>query len=299
MQIELRQEIANLKAQVSELRAALAENTSILKEDISKLKKPSLKSGQTYAATTATLNSRGQPNQRNGKIRQGPSVPGRAANTKTSNSVAGGGSNKVQLTTSGSESEAGSNHRTKVQVKGARKIWGTMAESTVRFVKNIITRFCNVAPGGLYVKHKDRVTAATNKSVWWYVVHADEKVLCDLESKWEPIQLQLKWKLEHCFMSKAATDPLSSSALSHEPSQSIKPQAPQAQSPLSADDTQSQSASEELTTNEVNSQAQSQVQEIESQNMDTSSKTSTQSLEKITDTEDHFLVEEVVSHAQT
>ena len=189
VQVELRQEITNLKAQVSELRAALAENTGILKEDISKLKKPPLKSssgGQTYATTTATLNSRGQPNRRNGKIRQGPSMPGRAANVKASNSVAGGGSNKVQLTTSGSESE-GSNHRTKVQVKGARKIWGTMAESTVRSVKNVITRFCNVAPGGLYVKRKDRVIATTNKSVWWYVVHADEKVLCDLESKWEPI----------------------------------------------------------------------------------------------------------------
>ena len=62
------------------------------------------------------------------------------------------------------------------------------------------------------MKCKDRVVAATNKSVWWYIVHADEEVLCDLETKWESIQLQLKWKLEHCFMFKETTDPGPSSA---------------------------------------------------------------------------------------
>ena len=60
-------------------------------------------------------------------------------------------------------------------------------------------------------------------------------------------------------MSKVAVDLRSSSASSHEPSQSTKPQA---QSLPSADDTQSQSTSEELPTDEVNSQAQSQAQEI-------------------------------------
>ena len=286
---ELRREIAALKTQMSELRAALADNTSsmgVLKEDVAKPKKPPLATNftqnrRTYAAATAA-NSRGRQNRRSGNTRQG-CVQGRGTNAATR--PGSSPPNGVQLTTSGpgtTESE-GSNDRAKVQVKGARKIWGTMAESTVRSVKNAINRFCNVAPSGLSVRCKDRVIAATNKSVWWYIVHTDEKVLCDLESKWESIELQLDWKLEQCYMNKATGDPQSSAQVA---SQSK----PQAQSSMNADDTQSDA-------NAVNLQTQPQAQKEES-NADTeSSTTSDPNLES--GTVDNFLVEGVVSHIQT
>ena len=34
---------------------------------------------------------------------------------------------------------------------------------------------------------------------WWFVIHAPENVLLNLESEWEQIQLQTGWKLESCF----------------------------------------------------------------------------------------------------
>ena len=118
-------------------------------------------------------------------------MQGRVINATSSNLTTGKlSANDEQLTTlQRPENEVSegrfNNSGAKVQVKGARKIWGTMAESTVRSVKNVITRFCNVAPSRLNVKRKNRVMSDINKSVWWYIIHADEKVLSDLESKWD------------------------------------------------------------------------------------------------------------------
>ena len=198
----------------------------------------------------------------------------------------------AELVPSNSSTESENyNHKTKLQVKGARKIWGTMAESTVRSVKNAITRFCNIAPSGLYVKRKNKVTVPANKNVWWYVIHADEEVLCDMENKWEPIQLQLRWKLEHCFMSVATNQSLSVSV--HETSQTTQQHA-QPSSNSNADDAQSESAEPcvQLTTNEDSLQTHSQVRAVEggSQSTDTLSSGTIQ---------ENFLEEGVVSHTQT
>ena len=299
LQAELRQEIASLKVQVSELKEALAETTNsigTMTGDIAKLKKPPLvtrsSGGRTYAAAVVT-NSR----SRNNTGRSGQSRETGVANAKTSSNQ-----RQVQFSASGSDQPGrtvesggeGSKHRTKVQVKGAHKIWGTMAETTVRSVKNVITRFCNCTPRGLYVKRKDRVVAATNKSVWWYIVHADEEVLCDLETKWESIQLQLKWKLEHCFMFKETTDPRPSPASDDDSQPAL---APQAQSVLlNTDSIQTPMEDDgQLPTNEENQQVGSQVHDTESQNMDALSSTSSQNTETVTVAENHFLVKEVVS----
>lgn len=144
------------------------------------------------------------------------------------------------------------------------------------------------------MKRKDRVVAATNKSVWWYIVHADEEVLCDLETKWESIQLQLKWKLEHCFMFKETTDPRPSPASDDDSQPAL---APQAQSVLlNTDSIQTPMEDDgQLPTNEENQQVGSQVHDTESQNMDALSSTSSQNTETVTVAENHFLVKEVVS----
>ncbi len=39
----------------------------------------------------------------------------------------------------------------------------------------------------------------TNRNKWWYVIHADESLLSDLDTKWEQVKLQTSWKLEPCF----------------------------------------------------------------------------------------------------
>ena len=40
----------------------------------------------------------------------------------------------------------------------------------------------------------------TNKTKWWYVVHADEDLLTELNTKLDQVKVQTSWKLEPCFM---------------------------------------------------------------------------------------------------
>ena len=81
---------------------------------------------------------------------------------------------------------------------GARKIWGTMKDSTVKSVKNVISCVCKI-DGGLRVKRKTKENPVTNRTKWWFVIHADECLLSDLDAKWEQVKLQTLWKLEPCF----------------------------------------------------------------------------------------------------
>ena len=34
---------------------------------------------------------------------------------------------------------------------------------------------------------------------WWFVIHDDESVLSDLDTKWNLVQVQTSWKLECCY----------------------------------------------------------------------------------------------------
>ena len=40
---------------------------------------------------------------------------------------------------------------------------------------------------------------ANNKTIWWFVVHGDEKELCVLDGEWDKVHLQTSWRLEKCF----------------------------------------------------------------------------------------------------
>ena len=40
---------------------------------------------------------------------------------------------------------------------------------------------------------------AGNVRRWWFIIHASENVLLDLEGRWEQLQLETGWKLEPCF----------------------------------------------------------------------------------------------------
>ena len=83
----------------------------------------------------------------------------------------------------------------RVRVDGARRVWGTMSHTTSKSVENVITRCCNLA--GLKIRRKTR-TADTGKISWWFVIHAEEAMLCELDSKWESVNLQTSWQLQSC-----------------------------------------------------------------------------------------------------
>ena len=88
----------------------------------------------------------------------------------------------------------------RVRVDGARRVWGTMSHTTSNSVGNVITRCCNLA--GLKIRRKTR-TADTGKISWWFVIHTDEAVLCELDSKWEAVNLQTSWQLKFCLKTAA------------------------------------------------------------------------------------------------
>jgi len=82
---------------------------------------------------------------------------------------------------------------------GVRRIWGTLSECTVNSVKNVISRICKLE-NGLHVRRKTKFSPVTNKTKWWFVVHADEGLLSELNTKWDQVKLQTSWNLEPCFM---------------------------------------------------------------------------------------------------
>ena len=66
-------------------------------------------------------------------------------------------------------------------------------------VKNVISRICKLE-NGLHVRRKTKFSPVTNKTKWWFVVHADEGLLSELNTKRDQVKLQTSWKLEPCFM---------------------------------------------------------------------------------------------------
>ena len=65
----------------------------------------------------------------------------------------------------------------RVRVEGARRIWGTMKHTTT----NAISRFCKIE--GLSIRRKVCNNPSTQKESWWFVIHVDEVLLNELESK--------------------------------------------------------------------------------------------------------------------
>ena len=91
------------------------------------------------------------------------------------------------------------NFSKKQLVPGARHIWGTMRTCTVPTVVNSIAHLTNVGDNVLKVKRKFKTGTDGKVTRWWYVIHAEEACLQQLESEWQKVELQTSWKLEPCY----------------------------------------------------------------------------------------------------
>ena len=98
-------------------------------------------------------------------------------------------------------------------------MWSTLKSSNVKSVKSVIARVCKI--GEVRIVHKDRVKPGTNKSMWWYVVHAKKSVLSDLETKWDQVNVQTGWKLELCFMAESTPSPLVEAETEQQPASKV------------------------------------------------------------------------------
>ena len=83
-----------------------------------------------------------------------------------------------------------------MKVEGAHRIWATHPHATIKTVENVIARFCKMQE--LRIKRKKGRNGATGRTIWWFVIHADEAVLSKLDQKWDSVHVQTSWTLGQC-----------------------------------------------------------------------------------------------------
>ena len=179
--------IQQLQTEVEGLKSELASVKTLLKQQQGQTQ--ARHDSKSYAA--AASQSRGER---------------RTAGKKKKQPAAGGQLN-CESTERVGEPKALLQHATvkngpRVRVEGARRVWGTMKHTTTKTIKNAISRFCKIE--SLSVRRKVRNNPSTQKESWWFVIHADEVLLNELESKWDSVNLQTSWVLQYC--SKPAVD---------------------------------------------------------------------------------------------
>ena len=87
---------------------------------------------------------------------------------------------------------------TKEVFTGVRRIWGTMKACTIPTVSRSITRLTGIG-SNVQVKRKYKTNAKGKVVKLWFILHAEEAVLNQLELEWERVQLQTSLKLEPCY----------------------------------------------------------------------------------------------------
>ena len=127
---------------------------------------------------------------------QGPQR--RVATTTAQRATFQASTTEVVATATRSNSTASTNvlPTPRVTVEGARRIWGTHHHATTKTIENAISRFCNVQ--GLRIKRKTSRNRQTQKTSRWFVIHAQESVLQELDSKWDALSTQTSWTLKQC-----------------------------------------------------------------------------------------------------
>ena len=167
---DMKSQITALTAEVGELRNAMQLATT----------QQEVPPASSYASVVMRRGQRGQrpPSKPPTTVKAGALPP--ATSTGESSSV------NVDLS---SYSEP------RVRVDGAHRVLGTMSHSTSQYVGNAISHFCNIS--GLKIRRETR-SIDSGKTSWWFVIHADEAVLCELDTKWESVNLQTSWLLQSC-----------------------------------------------------------------------------------------------------
>ena len=180
--------IEQLQSMISSLQSELAATKEALaKQNELTTHTPSPSPDQSYAAAVVSRPTGHGGRQHHRRQRQRPAA------AKISNTTA----TATQSSTSAAGNTATTEiSQTRVKVEGARRIWGTLPHATTRTVQNAIDRFCNVH--GLRIKRKTSRSVHLGKTSWWFVVHADEPVLRELDEKWESLSTQTSWILKPC-----------------------------------------------------------------------------------------------------
>ena len=115
-----------------------------------------------------------------------------------------------------------------VKVEGARKVWGTMSNTSASAVANTIkslTTF-SASQNDLIIKRIYKRAHNDQKRVvkWWFVIRGDEKLLEKLDHQWNLVAVQTAWQLQplQCFL-EARNDASASASPAGESLDSLAP----------------------------------------------------------------------------
>ena len=99
--------------------------------------------------------------------------------------------------------------RTRIQVEGKRKVWGTMKTCSTAAVKSAISTLTNVPSDELSIRRKYKIATTNAERVvkWWFVIGGEERVIAQLQEQWPTVNFQTKWKLEPVYCYSEASQP--------------------------------------------------------------------------------------------
>ena len=195
LQVSYNAEMASLREIISSMRTEITELRETVKEMSTKC---SCSQNHDRSSSDGAW-KRVERAVRGGRVRGGKSG---AEGGKGRNRVCGeggvressGGSKSKSIQGTSSETTKTKGPAERVRVQGARRIWGTMKQTTHTSLKHVILKFCPTI--SLKIKRKTISDQDGQVKRWWFVIHAPEDVLTTLDTAWEQIQLQTGWKVE-------------------------------------------------------------------------------------------------------
>ena len=200
--------IASLRAEITELRTALQEVEAAV----------AAKDSEARTVGGAHLEGWSQ-------VPRGRRKKGKQLNSMKSSTAENGREQPnitPTVTSFRSRSQQRPTERPKVEVKGKRKVWGTLSTTTVAAVKNAIKVISKVE--GLEIKRKYRLKKPAQKaslesdaasiqvSKWWFVISGEESILDQLAKNWDAVKIQTNWSLEPIFSYGNPTDQATNSS---------------------------------------------------------------------------------------
>ena len=223
---QLQSEVAALKAEVAELRSVLratpfnttaSDTISALASEVQQLK-VAVADASTLCLQEQTPASSLPWNEvvrrkRKPKSVQPPRQPHQGLATKR------GAHRPVAGDKDGGEPGVSQSPRkARVQVSGARKVWGTLKHTPVEAVSNALKNLTDIPLASLTIKRKYKTVHKNSRQLvvrWWFVVRGEERILQELQEKWGPVATQTSWRLEPLleFEKTDPTTPLSETTL--------------------------------------------------------------------------------------
>lgn len=61
-------------------------------------------------------------------------------------------------------------------------------------------------PDGVTVHRKYKCGEHGRKARWWFILHGSESTLTNIEKRWNIMEIQTEWKIEHCYQPSDASN---------------------------------------------------------------------------------------------